>query len=269
MTDFVHLHCHSEFSLLDGLASAKALCETAAQQNMSALALTDHGVMFGAVEFYRAAQAANIKPILGSELYVARGNRFERASGVRGSNAYHLTVLAKNETGYKNLMQLASKAQLEGFYYKPRVDKELLEQYSEGLIVFSGCPSAEVPRLFQEGKDDEAYQMAAWARDVFGKENYYVEIQNHPLEFLPDLTKKLIEMSRRLDIPLVATNDVHYARKQDSYAHEVLLCIGTQTTMKGPQPHAAGRDLLHAQPRRDGRAVPGVPRSHPQYRPHR
>ncbi len=248
MTEFVHLHCHSEFSLLDGLASAKALCETAAQQNMSALALTDHGVMFGAVEFYRAAQAAGIKPILGSELYVARGNRFERASGVRGSNAYHLTVLAKNETGYKNLMQLASKAQLEGFYYKPRVDKDLLEQYSEGLIIFSGCPSAEVPRLFQEGKDDEAYQMAAWARDVFGKENYYVEIQNHPLEFLPDLTKKLIEMSRRLDIPLVATNDVHYARKQDSYAHEVLLCIGTQTTMKDPNRMRLGETFYMRSP---------------------
>ncbi len=233
-TDFVHLHCHSEYSLLDGLASAKDLCETCAKQGMTALALTDHGVMFGAVEFYRAAQSAGVKPILGSELYVARNSRFDRGGGERGAGAYHLTVLAQSETGYKNLLQLASKAQLEGFYYKPRVDKEVLAAHSQGLVVTTGCPSAEIPRLLMDNKLDEAYKVASWYRDVFGSGNYFVEIQNHPIDFIPDLTRKLVDLSRKLDIPLVATNDVHYARAADAHAHEVLLCIQTQTTMKDP-----------------------------------
>ena len=224
-TDFVHLHCHSEFSLLDGLASAKDLCEVCAKQGMSALALTDHGVMFGAVEFYRAAQAAGVKPILGSELYVARNSRFDRGGGERGAGAYHLTVLARSETGYKNLLQLASKAQLEGFYYKPRVDKDILAAHSQGLVITTGCPSAEIPRLLLDNKLDEAYKVASWYRDVFGQGNYFVEIQNHPIDFIPDLTGKLVDLSRKLDIPLVATNDVHYARATDAHAHEVLLCI--------------------------------------------
>ena len=260
MTEFVHLHCHSEYSLLDGLADARDLCKATVENGMHALALTDHGVMFGAVEFYRAAEAAGIKPIIGSELYVARGSRLERTGGAqKGQGAYHLTVLAQNETGYKNLLQLASKAQLEGFYYKPRVDKELLEQHSEGLIVFSGCPSAEVPRLFLDGKDDEAYAMAAWSREVFGRDNYYVEIQNHPIDFLPDLTRKLVDMARELDLPLVATNDVHFARAADSYAHEVLLCIGTQTTMQDPNRMRLGETFYLRSPAEMAALFPEFP----------
>lgn len=259
MTDFVHLHCHSEFSLLDGLASAKDLCEVTAKHGMNALALTDHGVMFGAVEFYRAAQAANIKPIIGSELYVARNSRLDRKGGERGAGAYHLTALAQSETGYKNLLQLASKAQLEGFYYKPRVDKEILAQFSEGLIVTTGCPSAEVPRLLMDGKHDEAYQVAQWYREVFGKHNYYVEIQNHPIDFLPDLTRNLVELSRKLDIPLVATNDVHYARATDAHAHEVLLCIQTQTTMKDPNRMRIGETFYLRTPDEMAALFPELP----------
>ncbi len=260
MTDFVHLHCHSEYSLLDGLASAKDLCQTCAQHGMSALALTDHGVMFGAVEFYRTAQAAGIKPIIGSELYVARGSRRDRTAG-KGKDAgpYHLTVLARSAAGYQNLLQLASKAQLEGFYYKPRVDRELLEQHHEGLVITTGCPSAEVPRLLLGGQDKEAYAAAEWARSVFGRENYFVEIQNHPIDFIPELNRKLIELSRQLDIPLVATNDVHYARAKDAYAHEVLLCIQTQTTMKDPNRMRIGETFYLRSPDEMAALFPDYP----------
>lgn len=233
MADFAHLHVHTEFSLLDGLAKIEPLVRQARDMGMESLAITDHGTMYGVIEFYQTAQKYGVKPIIGCELYVAQRDRTQRVHK-QDSKPYHLTVLAKNETGYKNLMKLVTKAQLEGFYYKPRVDRELLEAHSEGLIVFSGCPTAQIPRLIRGEQIKQAREMAGWFREVFGKENFYLEVQEHDIDFLGRVNRELVTMSRDLDIPLVATNDVHYIRPQDSYAHEVLLCVQTGTTMKNP-----------------------------------
>ncbi len=234
MSEFVHLHVHSEYSLLDGLAHVDQLAKHARDLGMSALALTDHGVMFGAVSFYQAAREAGIKPIIGCELYVARRRRDQRAHS-KDSKPYHITVLAKDEAGYKNLLQLATKAQLEGFYYKPRVDKELLVEHKGGLVVLSGCGTGELPRLLRDGKVDKAREVAEWYKEVFGRENFYLELQDHDLEWIPEVNRQLIALSKELDIPLVATNDVHYLRPEDSPIHEVLLCIQTGTTMNDPK----------------------------------
>jgi len=234
MPEFVHLHVHSEYSLLDGLASTDQLAKRAKELGMTSLALTDHGVMFGAVDFFKACKKHEIKPIMGCELYVAPGSRFERNSG-KEHKPFHLTALARNETGYKNLLQLVSKAQLEGFYYRPRVDRELLEQHRDGLIVFSGCPSAEIPRLLRDGQRDQARSLAGWFHEVFGQGNFFIEVQNHDIEWLPGLTRELIQISRDFDLPLVATNDVHFSRKEDHYAHDILLCIQTNSTVKDPK----------------------------------
>ncbi|MSP14420.1 MAG: DNA polymerase III subunit alpha [Chloroflexi bacterium] len=233
MVDYTHLHVHSEYSLLDGIASASRLVNTCQELGQTALAITDHGVMFGVVGFYKAAKAAGINPILGCEAYVARNSRHDRTSG-RQSQSYHLTLLAKNNTGYGNLMKLVSLAQLEGFYYRPRLDRELLEKYHEGLIVLSGCPSAEVARKIQEGDDAAARATVAWYRDIFGPENYFIEIQEHDIAEHRDLTRKLVALSQEFDLKLVATNDVHYARPDDAYAQEILLCIQTNTTVNDP-----------------------------------
>ena len=234
MTEFVHLHVHTEFSLLDGLAKIGPLMARARELGMRALAVTDHGTMYGVIQFYKQARKHGLKPIIGCELYVAQRHRTQRVHG-EDSKPYHLTVLVRDETGYQNLMKLVTKAQLEGFYYKPRVDRELLEEYSDGLIVLSGCPTAEIPRLIRNGRVQEARELAGWFREVFGAENFYLELQRHPeMDFLDELNRELVAMSRDLDIPLVATNDVHYIRPEDSYAHEVLLCIQTGTTMKDP-----------------------------------
>ncbi|MBS1254136.1 MAG: DNA polymerase III subunit alpha [Anaerolineales bacterium] len=233
MAEFSHLHVHTEFSLLDGLAKVEPLIARAKEMGMDSLAVTDHGAMYGVVEFYKQAQKHGIKPIVGCELYVAQRGRTQRVHK-KDSKPYHLTALAKNEAGYRNLMKLATRAQLEGFYYKPRVDRELLEEYSEGLIVFSGCPAAQIPRMIRQEQIKEAREMAGWFQDVFGEENFYLELQEHDIDFLGKVNRELVAMSRDLDIPLVATNDVHYVRAEDSYAHEVLLCVQTSTTMKNP-----------------------------------
>ncbi|MFQ5341171.1 MAG: DNA polymerase III subunit alpha, partial [Anaerolineae bacterium] len=233
MAEFAHLHVHTEFSLLDGLAKIDPLMAQAKAMGMDSLAVTDHGTMYGVVEFYKTAHKHGIKPIIGCELYVAQRDRTQRVHK-KDSKPYHLTALARNEAGYKNLMKLVTKAQLEGFYYKPRVDRELLETHSEGLIVFSGCPTAQIPRMIREEQIEQAREMAGWFQEVFGKENFYLEVQEHNIDFLGRVNRELIAMSRDLDIPLVATNDVHYIRSEDFYAHEVLLCVQTSTTMKNP-----------------------------------
>jgi DNA polymerase-3 subunit alpha len=218
---FVHLHVHSHYSLLDGLSKIDDLVDYAKELGMEAIALTDHGNIYGAVEFFKKAEKAGIKPIIGCEFYVARESRHSK-NPKADTLRYHLTVLVKNEVGYKNLTKLVSKAHLEGFYYKPRIDRELLEAHHEGLVCLSGCFKGEIPYLLGLGRFDEAVETAKFFKDLFG-EDFYLEVQEHDRNFLP----KLKEISEKLDIPIVATHDSHYLRREDQAAHEVLLKIQT------------------------------------------
>jgi len=224
---FVHLHVHTEYSLLDGMSRIPDLVRRAKELGMDSLAITDHGVMHGAIQFYLAAKEAGIKPIIGCEVYVAPGSRFVRETGDK--NNYHLVLLARNRTGYHNLIKLTTKAHLEGFYYKPRVDKELLAEYHEGLIALSGCLGGEVSRLVVEGRIPEAKEAARWYEETFG--DFYLELQRQPTPESEQVNQVLIPMSQELGIPLVATNDVHYVNKEDAPAHELLLCIQTNTSI--------------------------------------
>ncbi len=233
MTEFVHLHTHSDFSLLDGLSKVKALTQAAAEMGMPALALTDHGVMFGALHFYHAAKKAGIKPIIGCEIYISPRRMTQREHKL-DAKPTHLVLLAKDQTGYHNLMQIATAAQLEGFYYKPRVDKEYLAAHAEGLIALSACGSGEIPRLLQNNRPEQARRVAQWFRDVFGPDNFYLELQEHDIPEMEPVNKALVEMSRETGIPLVATNDAHYIHRSQAHAHEVLLCIQTGKTMTDP-----------------------------------
>jgi len=223
---FTHLHVHTEYSLLDGMCRIPRLVGRAKELGMDSLAITDHGAMYGVIQFYLAAREAGIKPIIGCEVYVAPGNRFTREPGDKN---YHLILLAKDETGYRNLIQLTTKANLEGFYYKPRVDKELLEQYHQGLVALSACLSGEVPRLILQGRPQEARQAALWYQQTFG--DFYFEILRHPIFELEQINQVLIELGGELNIPLVATNDVHYINQEDASAHDLLLCIGTNSSV--------------------------------------
>ena len=225
---FTHLHTHSEFSLLDGLCRIPDLVQHASELGFESLALTDHGSLYGVVDFYREAQAAGIKPIIGVEGYVAPGSRTDRVPG--DNQPYHLVLLAKNDEGYHNLLQLVSIGHLEGFYYRPRMDREALEKHSAGLIALSACMAGEVPRAVMEGRMDDAREAALWHKKTF--DGYYIEIQRHPgITELERLNSGLVELARELDIPLVATNDLHYTRQEDSEAHDVLLCIQTNSTI--------------------------------------
>jgi DNA polymerase-3 subunit alpha len=234
-SDFVHLHVHSEYSLLDGAARLEKLVERAKALKFPALALTDHGNLFGAVDFYTACEKAGVKPILGCELYVAPGSRFERSTQDGGyEGASHCTVLARTRAGYANLMKLVSKAYLEGYYYKPRVDRELLAQHADGLLVLSGCLNSEVSRLLSAGDEAKALQTAGWYQEVFGKDYYFMEVQSHGLEQQVAVTEGTIKIARALGAPLCGTNDSHYLEADHSRAHEALLCIQTGTTMSDP-----------------------------------
>lgn len=229
MPDFVHLHVHSEFSLLDGANKVKELPLRAKELGMNAIAITDHGVMFGVVDFYKACKTAGVKPIIGCEVYVAPRSRFDKEPGI--DNKYsHLILLAKNETGYKNLSHLVSMGFTDGFYYKPRIDLELLEKYHEGLICLSACLAGSVNKAILKDDMEEAKKVALWHKNLFG-EDYYLEVQPNGLPEQVKANQKLIELSRELDIPLVATNDAHYLKKEDAYNHEVLLCIQTGKKM--------------------------------------
>jgi len=227
-SDFVHLHVHSQYSLLDGAIRFEDLFKRAREFHMDALALTDHGNMFGAIEFYQKAIQHGIKPIVGCEAYVAPTDRHERKPG--SDKPYHLTLLAKNRTGYHNLAQLISLAHLEGFYYKPRVDKELLSRYQDGLFALSGCMKGEIASCILNDHMDRAVDAAREYRQIFG-ERFFLEIQNNEIEGQVLINQKLTEIGEKLGIPLVATNDCHYLRKEDARAHEVLLCIQTGKTL--------------------------------------
>ncbi|XUX00337.1 MAG: DNA polymerase III subunit alpha [Dehalogenimonas sp.] len=226
---FTHLHVHTEFSLLDGMCRIRDIVSRAKELGMTALAITDHGNMYGALKFYKECKAQGIKPIVGCEVYVAPGSRLNKAAADK--NHRHLVLLAKNKTGYQNLLQLVSIANTEGYYYKPRVDKEILAKYREGLIALSACPSGEVPRFILENRLDDARKAAAWYRDNFNGE-FYFEIQRHPMPEFDRINGALVKISKELSIPLVATGDVHYPRKEDATIHDLLLCIGTSTTVQ-------------------------------------
>ena len=236
---FTHLHTHSEYSLLDGLSKIPDLVREARTLGQTALAITDHGALYGAIELYETARANDVKPIIGLEAYVAPGSRTERDPNLRWP--YHLTLLAQNETGYRNLIKLSSASHLEGFYYRPRIDRELLERYNEGLIVLSGCPSGELMKLLADGRDEDAYETAGWYRDLFPG-RYYVELQEHGQEQFSRLTPGLVDLSKRLDLPLVLTNDSHYTTAAQHQHHDVLLCIGTNSTI-----HDANRFRLEGE----------------------
>ncbi|MBG7617806.1 MAG: PHP domain-containing protein, partial [Chloroflexi bacterium] len=224
---FCHLHVHTEYSLLDGMSRIPELVARAKELGMEALAITDHGAMHGVVKFYQEARKAGIRPIIGCEVYVAPGSRLDRESSK--SRPYHLTLLAKNDTGYRNLMQLVTKAYTEGFYYKPRVDRELLKEYSQGLVALSGCIGGEIPQLILQGRNEDAKQAALWHKEVFG--DFYLEIQRHLMPELEKINSVLLPMAQELNLPLVASNDIHYINQEDAQWHDLLLCIGTGSTI--------------------------------------
>ena len=230
MADFVHLHVHSEYSLLDGMNRIKDLPIRAKELGMKAIALTDHGVMYGAVDFYKECKKNDIKPIIGCEVYVAPRTRFDKEAGI--DNSYnHLILLAKNKVGYQNLSKLVSLSFIEGYYYKPRIDLKILEKYSEGLICLSACLAGSLSQAIIHDEMNKAEEIALWHKRVFG-DDYYIEIQHNGLRQQIMVNQKLIELARKLNIPLAATNDSHYTRKEDAYFHEVLLCIQTGKRMQ-------------------------------------
>lgn len=248
--EFVHLHNHTEYSLLDGLTKLTKKGKPlelfniiGKQYQMPALAITDHGNMYGAMEFYWACLDSGIKPIIGCEVYVAKKSRFDKTKETGGYN--HLILLAKDNEGYRNLMYLVSAGFTEGFYYKPRIDKELLEKYSKGLICSSACLAGEIPELLRSGNKEEAKKAACWYQDIFGKGNYYLEIMDNGLEEQKAIIAPLMELSKQTGIPLVATNDCHYLKQEDAKFHDVLLCINTNKMYEDPNRMRMGSDLFY------------------------
>lgn len=224
---FTHLHVHTEFSLLDGSCKIKEITARAKELGMDSLAITDHGVMYGVIDFYKAAKEAGIKPIIGCEIYVAPGSRFDKEAGNNDNRYYHLVLLAENNTGYSNLMKIVSKGFIDGFYYKPRVDYEILEQYSEGIIALSACLAGEVQRYLAGGFYEEGKKAALKYQKIFGKGNFFLELQDHGIPEQKMVNHSLLRLSKELSIDLVATNDVHYINAEDAAAHDILLCIQT------------------------------------------
>src|SRR5262245_9983253 len=235
MSEFVHLHVHSDYSLLDGANRIPALLARVRELGMKSVALTDHGHLFGAIDFYGEAMHQGVKPILGMEAYVAPGKRSDRKDvrGVKEAN-YHLTLLVRNEKGYRNLLKLSSLAYQEGFYYKPRFDKELLAKHHEGLIALSGCPNSEFGRAAAAGDLEKALRAADEFRQILGPENFYLEIQNHGLDMEKEIAKGAFHAAKQLGLKLVATNDAHYLHKEDAKAHDVLLAISTGRLVTDP-----------------------------------
>src|SRR4029078_10237040 len=230
--DFVHLHLHTEYSLLDGACRLDRLMEKAHELKFSALAVTDHGVLCGAIDFYKTAHEKGIKPIIGCEVYVAPGSRLEKKTSGGGRDVYnHLVLLAKDETGYRNLIRLATAAHLEGYYYKPRIDKELLAANSEGLIALSGCLASEIPEAILKDQLPKARAAVDWFKQTFGPENFYLELPNHGIPEQAKVNKHLIPWATEFGLKLVATNDVHYVERAHSHAHDCLICIGTQAML--------------------------------------
>ncbi|HZY42118.1 MAG TPA: DNA polymerase III subunit alpha, partial [Anaerolineae bacterium] len=224
---FVHLHVHSEYSILDGLSKVDAIVKRAKELDQPAVAITDHGAMFGVIDFFNAAKKAGIKPIIGMEGYLARRSRFDKDPN-KDKSPYHLLLLSQNDVGYQNLLKLASLSQLEGFYYKPRVDKETLAQYNAGLIVTTGCGAAEIPRYLADGQIDEARKAMSWYVDVFGRDRFYIELQMHEgFKELVSINRQLLTLAKEFGVRPVATNDAHYIKQEDAPAQDLMICIGT------------------------------------------
>ncbi|NTW07838.1 MAG: PHP domain-containing protein, partial [Syntrophaceae bacterium] len=231
-SEFVHLHVHTQYSLLDGMIRLNELFKKAKDFAMPAIAITDHGNMFGAIDFYKQAEANGIKPIIGCELYVAPRSRFDRTASSIGEATRHLVVLVKNMQGYKNLMKLTSAAHIEGFYYRPRVDKELLKLYSEGLIASSACLHGEIASHIVRGNMDEARKSAREYLEIFGEDNFFLELMENGIPEQKIANEGIIELSKELSIGLIATNDCHYLNIEHAEAHNVLLCIQTGKTVE-------------------------------------
>src|SRR3989344_6731789 len=231
MKSFIHLHTHSHYSLLDGLSNINEMVELAKKYEMPALGLTDHGALYGAIQFYKKCKKEGIKPIIGMEAYIANGSRFDKQPGI-DNKRYHLTLLAKNADGYKNLVKLTSLAHLEGYYYKPRIDKELLRKYSDGILCLSGCLASELSRAIQNKNVERAQEIIEEYQEIFGKENYFLEVMHHPnVPGLLEARKIIVELGEKLKIPIVATQDSHYLHKNDSRAHDSLLAVQQATDL--------------------------------------
>ena len=224
---FTHLHVHTEFSLLDGSSKIKEITKRAKELGMDSLAITDHGVMYGAIDFYRAALANGIKPIIGCEVYVAPGSRFDKEANAGEDRYYHLILLAENNKGYANLCKIVSKGFVDGFYYKPRVDYEVLREFHEGIICLSACLAGEVQRFLARGDYQAGKEAALRYLDIFGKDNYFLELQDHGIPEQKTVNQQLLRLSDELGVDLVCTNDVHYTYADDVEAHDILLCIQT------------------------------------------
>ncbi|MBI4161349.1 MAG: DNA polymerase III subunit alpha, partial [Acidobacteria bacterium] len=232
---FVHLHNHTQYSLLDGASRIEEILDRAVRYGMPAVAITDHGNLFGVPRFYQKAVDSGVKPILGCEVYVAPGDRRDQTPGPAGKAPYHhLTLLAEDRAGYGNLMRLVSIGYLEGFYYRPRIDKETLARHGRGLIGLSGCLSGEIPRHLQDGRMDLALRSAGEYVDILGRENFFLELQDHGIPEQRRIFSDTVEMGRRLDLPLAATNDCHFVDPGDHFAHDVLICIQTGKTVNDP-----------------------------------
>ena len=234
MKEFVHLHLHTEYSLLDGMCRIDDVTKLANQFGMPALAITDHGNMFGVIKFYQSAILHGLKPIIGSEMYLAPKSRFEKTSGIKEAS-FHFTVLVKDSNGYQNLLKLSTLSFLEGFYYKQRVDKQLLSQYSKGLIVLSGCLKSEINHYLLKDNLKKAIEVTGEYQDIFGKENFYLELMENGIPEQKKVNNLMVEISKKTGVKLVATNDCHYLKKEDAFSQEVLLCIGTATNMDDPK----------------------------------
>ena len=230
---FAHLHVHTEYSLLDGFSNIKKLVKRAKELEMPAIAITDHGTMFGVIDFYEAAKAEGIKPIIGLEAYMAARTMKDKISQFDKKSS-HLMLLAENQTGYQNLLKIASAAQMEGFYYYPRIDHDFLAAHSEGLIATSGCMAAEIPRAIQNGNLDQAREKMDWYYDVFGPNNFFLELQEHNIPELLTINKALLEMGPRYQAKYVATNDVHYINQEDSKLQDILLAVQTGKLLSDP-----------------------------------
>jgi DNA polymerase-3 subunit alpha len=244
-SEFVHLHLHTQYSLLDGANQLTPLFQQVKEYGMPAVAMTDHGNLFGAIDFYQKAKNHGVKPIIGCEAYMAPGSRSQKSGHQAHTEYYHLILLATNQVGYHNLIKLSSKAYLEGFYYKPRMDKELLQEHHEGLIALSGCLSGEVPQLIGQHDLEGAMRVADEYRSIFGKDNYYLEVQANGLEQQQIANAGLMEMYKKLEIPLVGTNDCHYLNKCDARPHEIMLCLQTGKTLKDPNRMKFDTDQLY------------------------
>ena len=244
-SDFVHLHVHTQYSLLDGACLLERLVAKAAESKLPALAITDHGNIFGAIKFYNLCVKHGIKPIIGCEVYVASGSRLQKDYASGSDSNYHLILLAKDEQGYSNLIKLISLAHLEGFYYKPRVDREILSKHSKGLIASSACLKGEIPSFILSGEINKAYKLADDYLNIFGKGNFYLEVMENGLEEQKKVNTNLFKIAKDLDIPIVATNDIHYLEREESFAHEALLAIQTQTTLSDPNRFKFNSDTFY------------------------